>query len=245
MTDRRAQFGRAFSLIELLVVIAIVIILAAAVLPLISGLTKSNNLQQGVNIASVMLANGRNMAMSTRRQVAVVFYEETSANAMPFNANQTAIGLAIESSTQTGAAAGNTIFEVVRGRGVEYMPTGVRVATLDDASTQVKLTEQSNAARRVRAVVFDENGQMLLRNGLSVNTPSGGAGTPTQVVGDWGFVDAATGNPSDAAASPAILVFDGRAFADAAPADDAAIATWMEQNATVLIVNAYTGNVIR
>jgi prepilin-type N-terminal cleavage/methylation domain-containing protein len=236
-----------FTLLELLVVISIMVILLGVAVPAIRVLTQNNSQKQAVNQITAYVASARAYAISTKRQVAVVFFEETAANALPMNRNQTAMQLAIEGADQSvySALPSNTVFIPYSAK--EYVPAGIRVAALSDSATNLNTAE---TAANTRAIVFDSNGQMVLRNGLArIKTLSGGPGAATQVVGDWNFITP-MGPGSNAVSSPGMVIYDGAAYNAAGmvngpSATDAARAAWLLKNADVVIVNAYTGNVIR
>ena len=266
MNPRRLAMGVnpwkwAFTIIELLIVIAIIIILVSVSLPLVSKMMQNNSQTQAVNMVTAYIANARGEAIVRKRQVGVVFYEQTAAYASPFNKNQTAVMMAYEDDNQlqkypTAYSSGYTVFVALPGRMPEYLPTGVKVATLDDNSgTLFRLAEETSTSRRTRVIVFDSTGQLVLRNGLAVANVTGAIGSAGMVTGDWAFilpnvpisgVTFAAGNASNAVSSPGVIIYDGRGFDQAQVAgNDTNVANWLKANADILIVNAYTGNIIR
>ena len=271
MNPRRLAMGVnpwkwAFTIIELLIVIAIIIILVSVSLPLVSKMMQNNSQTQAVNMVTAYLANARGEAIVRKRQVGVVFYEQTAAYASPYNKNQTAVMLCMEDPNQSQyykspdvPGTTITIFMAMPGRSPEYLPNGIKLATLDDnasnnndnTDTVFRLQEESSSSRRTRVIMFDANGQLILRNGLGradltmIPFSSDPAGGKYKITGDWAFTTP-KGTPSDAVTSPAVVVYDGRTFDQAAVAgNDNNVAKWMKANADILIVNAYTGNVLR
>ena len=160
---------------------------------------------------------------------------------------QLAIADADQSNTTMGGAKypgmnpGMTVFLPYSAR--EYLPTGVKVATLTDSVAQSLAT--GDTTLRTRAIVFDPTGQMVLRNGLARGTLSGVAGSITKIVGDWNFADWSAGALANGVSSPGVLVYDGNQYAAQAFTTDSSRISWLKKNSDILIVNAYTGNVIR
>ena len=98
----------------------------------------------------------------------------------------------------------------------------------------VKTTAAMGAAtNRERLIIFDENGQLVLRKNLNVPslTASSITSAPGFLVFNLADLQAATDN--------------GLIPAAPAAARDAGIGNWVEQNTEVVIFNAYTGNAIR
>jgi prepilin-type N-terminal cleavage/methylation domain-containing protein len=242
---------RAFTLIELLVVIAVMIILMAAMLPAIKSMTRNNNQKQAVNQITIMLAQARSVAISQRRQTGVVFFEETAANASPYTPSQTAAQIFIEDPDQTTTKyptprdPDNTFF--IQYAAKTYLPVGVMVATLNDATAK-QITTGGSASGSCRAIMFDSNGQLVLRNGLARANLAGAPGVAPRVYGDWNFNSKGT-SASSAASSPGLVIFgkkdyEAQGFTSTAASQTAA-ATWVQQHSDVIVVNAYTGQVIR
>jgi prepilin-type N-terminal cleavage/methylation domain-containing protein len=213
--------GRAFTIIELLLVIAIIAILVGISFPEIRSMTKSSNLSQASNLVRAMLETARATAISQHRVAGVVFFEETAQYAYPVHAGQTAMQLCVESFDQTGLGTlqlGMVSFNPDR----QYLPQGVILATLSNPASNpsgvatgqvigVQNADARTAGGYSRVILFDANGQLLLRAGLSLTPttippyPCGGsnpplpvpgpnppaAGTPgtyPQAYGDWGFI---------------------------------------------------------
>jgi hypothetical protein len=88
--------------------------------------------------------------------------------------------------------------------------------------------------------MFDGNGQMVLRNGLAEDPTLIAAGDTS--AGAWNLNGAST--LSNGVSSPGLVVFNVNDY-NAAKAGGATLATWLPGNSDVLIVNAYTGNLIR
>ncbi len=254
----------AFSLIELLVVVAIMGILLVVAIPAIKALTQNNNQKQARNMASVYIAAARSAALQQRRLVGCVFYED------PTNKNQVAVRLVRE----TGVNADLTYFGAIPGSQAEFMPRAIRIGVLDDNTTwNVRTEQQATAEQRTRLILFDANGQLVLRNGLGVNTYDAGttyntgeavaSGGSTYVcvrpvtVGqspvannssywrreDW-YIRATSSALNDGVSTPGIVIWDDNDFRAANLGSDAARGDWVLKNADILIVNAYTGNLL-
>lgn len=239
-----------FTLLELLVVISIMVILLGVAVPAIRVLTQNNSQKQAVNQITAYVASARAYAISSKRQVAVVFFEETAGNALPMNRNQTAMQLAIEGANQSQYSvqpnSSNTVFIPYSVK--EYVPAGIRVAALSDSATNLNTAE---TVANTRAIVFDSNGQMVLRNGLACKyVATDSAGSMTKVTFDWKMSITPAQPATNYVSSPGMVIYDGPAYnaAGMGPGSgvtDATRAAWLLKNADVVIVNAYTGNVIR
>jgi prepilin-type N-terminal cleavage/methylation domain-containing protein len=249
---------RAFTLIELLVVITIVIVMLAIAVPAVKSITRSSAQSQAVNAIQAYLSTARSVAISQHRQAGVVFFEESDTYSYPANPGQTAMQVIVESIDQSAAAGYDmTIFTYYNDER-QYLPAGIQLATLDgfnDAQT----FRTGNMTRKNRIVMFDSNGQLLNREKIAhpdVPYSSPQRGRYPTAFGDWGAASVSKGAdwsvanikiiPSMAAvSSPAIVVFNMKEYAEAAPPNDVARDAWMKRNATVLVVNAYTGNIIQ
>lgn len=168
-----------FTLIEMLVVIAIIVLVLTLAFPAINKLSKGNAQQQGTNLVSAYLASARATAMSLRRPVAIVFYED------PSNANQTAVVLA--QGTKTVFLNGQTVAQLdgIPGRPASYLPRGVKVAALTVVEGKANMTRDanSNTIAQSRVVLFDESGQLKFASPIGVALyQSGTAYTLGQVV---------------------------------------------------------------
>ena len=234
-SDLTTASRRAFTLIELLVVMSIIVILVSISVPVLSKLSQSNKRTQARNMVAAYIANARSSAMQYRRSVAVVLYEQTPIYSDRSDPNQTAIILALANADQTPASAGNILFSPMPGRLPEMMPAGIKVAGLDDTSSIVR--QNGSAGVSTRAIIFDGNGQLILRSGLSVNSPTGALGSASMIVGDWNF-----SGGSNSASTAGVILYDGQQFTAAAPAN---AASWLQQNADIVVVNAFTGNLNR
>ncbi len=236
---------RGFTLIELMVVMFIVVLMLGVCIPSVKAIMRGNSQAQAVNLIRANLATARSIAISQHRQAGVVFFEEMAANAPFANRGQTVVQLMIEAPDQTGAAAGFTVFNYYT-KERQYLPPGIQVGTLNDVATKQILTgDNSGGASRV--ILFDANGQMILRNGIARpnNTGSADGGYPKAYV-DWNITTKATA-ASYGVSSPGVIVFSMTDYKSAGmvAAADTAKASWVQQHSDVLIVNAYTGGVIR
>jgi prepilin-type N-terminal cleavage/methylation domain-containing protein len=265
----------AFTLIELIVVISIIVILSAIAVPAIKNLTKSNDTSQAANLVRTMIAQARTIAISQHRVAGVVFFEETAANSLPVNAGQTAMQLFVEDYNQRrmlppdGTDAVdyrvskapnvfpiNNQYLVVVSFSSErqYLPAGIKLATLSDdvASTKNINTGDNTTVNTnlARAVLFDASGQLITRGGLV--TPDSTTGTPgsyPRAYADWRFLNPvdAVGIPnySKSASSPGFFLYNKNDYDAQSFVDDKARGDWLRQHADVIVVNGYTGTVIR
>ena len=263
LPDQSRAARRGFSLVELLVVLFIIIIVMAIGAPAMKSMLRGNAQSQAVNLIRAQLSAARAIAISQHRQAGVVFFEENSVAsssgkkdfAPAANTGQTAMQLIVEDTNLTGSTANGTIF-VYYSRERQYLPTGIRVAALNDDPGKQVMTGD-NTAGTSRVVVFDANGQMILRNGIHHpnpgSRPAPGSDPYPYAYGDWLPNCVNVGDPDNCGvSSPAVLVFSMNDFKDYVNNNthtgaqlDIDKANWVQQHSDVLIVNAYTGNLIR
>ena len=211
---------RAFTLMELITVMAIMVILMGVVAPAFNKIMKGNAQGQGANVVTSYLAAARATALSSRRPTAVVFYTD------PNNPAQIAIGLGWQ-ALPTDDNGTTITLTAIPGRDPDFLPKGVKVATLNDVNGTGGVQVESAGLTPARVVMFSGAGQLLMSR---VTAAAGNV---------WKLGAAATD-----ASSPGVLVYDERALADSGKTGTAQ-ATWLQGHADLLIVNAFTGNVIR
>jgi prepilin-type N-terminal cleavage/methylation domain-containing protein len=245
-----------FTLIELLTVIAIIGLLSVMTVPAVRILGKSNDQSQAANLVRSMISNARGIAISQHRMAGVVFFEETAKYSRPVHGGQVGMQLIVEAFDQGGAASGVTGF-VYYNTARQYLPTGVRLASLTDAAgTNFETGDGANS--NARCILFDANGQLALLRNLATPDPGpGGIGQgayPTPY-GDWKFL-LPTGLRVDGLAiksdgsnvptsSPGFFLFNKSEF-DSQPTTPADVRiSWLRRNSTVVIVNGNTGGVLR
>jgi prepilin-type N-terminal cleavage/methylation domain-containing protein len=262
---------RAFTLIELLVVIGIIAILAGLAFPAIRTLTKSNDQSQAVNVVRSLVSAARNIAISQHRMAGVVFFEETPAFSKPVNNLQTAMQLIVEDFDQRrDGTTGDPNLNYSRGGGRfciddgmpvfvaytrdrQYLPKGVKVATLSDIGNVARMQENTVAGSNARVILFDADGQLILQSGLTAPDPAAGNTNPgdyPKAYGDWGLL-----KPSDAPttgvgglnaySSPGVFIYSRFDFENANLATDADRTQWLINHSDVLVVNTFTGNMNR
>jgi prepilin-type N-terminal cleavage/methylation domain-containing protein len=243
----------AFTLIEVLVVISIVVILLAVSVPTIRALTKGNSQKQAVNLMTTMLANARATAISTRKTSGIVVYEYPLTNSVTSPTQATSF---IQPITQTAYNGATKVrfFNRVPGTGPQRLPSGIQVATLDMGAnafrTQAANTDTSTGGvlgANCRVILFDSNGQLLMANGLAIE-----ATNTDPVAFAWNLrcdpeqsTTQVKQSVTRGSSSPGFLVYDAGLFVAQHNATASTDATWLQQNSDVIVVNAYTGNVIR
>ena len=244
-----------------MVVVAIVVILAAVSIPAIMSLTKNNAQAQAVNQIRAMLSYARSIAVSQQRRAGVVFINETLQFSSPVNSSQTAMQIFVEdynqapyySAGQNVATIGFTYLSADR----QYLPPGIRIGTISQGSGGAESLNTGDngttAQQKVRAILFDGNGQMIIQNSMATANPTGSPGTYPMAFGDWQFTNpantGAANNMVNATSAPAIMVFNQndylqQGFPNTA-AGDILRTAWIEQHADVLVINPYTGSPIR
>jgi type II secretory pathway pseudopilin PulG len=241
---------RAFTLVELLTVAVIMIILMAiAVIP-IRSMMRNNSQKQATNQTTALLANARAQALQQGRVIGFVMFEESTGSG-----TQTAMQMIVEDRDQRQYSPPNappilnTVFVALNSQR-HYVPRGVRIAgLLDNAGRPVVTGDASASENRSRVVLFDSRGHLLLRSGI--------AAPASAAYADWKLaapedvdIDPATGDsiPSmRGASSPGFLIYSAADYnaKGFTPATQGAAAAWIQQNADILVINAYTGNIIR
>lgn len=257
---------RGFTLLELLIAIAIVVVVLAVAMPSVRALLRGSNVKQATNMINAYVASARATAMAAKRRTAVIFYEESGNYTTSWDKNQTVVQIAIEDANQDQYAArlapsgstepaGNFVVLIPYSQR-EYLPNGVRVAGLC-GNGKMSTADALDAATRARAIVFNADGQMEIRKGLACNFMPNGSPTPARdspllTVGDWGLiaVPATVSSPPPAASTTVVstigvIAYDSYLYGAQSFPTDTDRANWLQKNADVVVVNAYTGNVIR
>ncbi len=264
-TSRAApsRLRRAFTLIELMVVVGIIVLLVAIMIPALKALTKGNDISQSTNLVRSMISSARTIAISQHRRAGVVFFEETPTYSAPAHPGQTAMQIIIEDflidqsmSDRSGTVTTFTDYSTTR----EYLPVGIKLATLGGVSGTFNLADNSSTATQTRVILFDADGQLLLRSGLDslcflgpVNSTTPGSYPYAQ--NDWklGAVGLATienqmASGNAPVSSPGFLLYSKTDF-DAAGLNTSATtdpqrSTWLLSHADVVIINSNTGTVV-
>ncbi len=231
-SEFRIRAPRAFTLIELMVVVAIIVILTAITLPAVKALTQGNSQKQAVNLVSALLANARGVAITSHKPAGLLFYEDPSSK------SQTAAQVVIASTITLTTSAAPAI-NIIRApsQAAQMLPYGVKIGTLANSNSTFFNTGDAFTLHG-RIILFDENGQLLLQNNLSR---------------DPNLTDAAAvaWNLSSDYSAPAIVIYDGNALQAAlqsgqiASNSGANLFPWLQQHADILVINPYTGTIIR
>jgi prepilin-type N-terminal cleavage/methylation domain-containing protein len=228
----------AFTLIEILVVMSIIIILIAVSIPTIKALTKGNNEKQAVNLITAMLANARATAISTHKTSGVVVYEYPSANSAPSGFTDTTSY--IQLITQSGIDVNSKFRTFIRvpRTDPQRLPKGIQVATLDTGTNQFRTEASTASGGRCRVILFDSTGQMVLYNSLATDSS-----LSTDAIAQAWNIDGS--GITKTASSPGFVIYDANLFNASHQANSANDNTWLRQNADILVVNPYTGTIIR
>jgi len=219
----------AFTLLELLVVMAIIIIILAITFPAYRTLTSGNNKREAVNAISAQVAAARSLALSSQRQVGLLFYEDPQTNSQSFMVLVQAVQN-VNNGTEFGA---------IPERSPIALPRYIKIANLSATSASVNyLNESSAAAQRLRILVFNEKGQPIIRSGfLAYDADNNSNSRSARSV--WGL-----GNGG--ASSMSLAVYDVNEFNEAtAGLDDAGRANWLLNYTDLITLHPYTGTVIR
>lgn len=238
---------RAFTLVELLVVLGIMVLLMAITIAPIKSMSRNNSQKQAVNQLTALIAHARSTALQRGRVYGVVFFEDTTKGQA-----QTSAQFIREDPNQAQYAPTiNKIF-IEDSSERQHFPRGVRLAAISDNPARQLVTGDATAAEaRSRVVLFDSKGQLILHSGIAAPTTANYADWKLAAPADYD-TDPSTGEsiPSlKGQSTPGFVVFnkteyDSKGFTNSTTDQDAA-ASWLKQNGDLVVINAYTGNVIR
>jgi prepilin-type N-terminal cleavage/methylation domain-containing protein len=171
---RSGSISRGFTLMELLVVITIMVILTAAMIPVMSVASDARRLREGARLVSTMLASAQSRAISSGRSVGVLFQPMKNnpyacmemymvESPQPYSGDASGYRAAIDSSRGTVTLNDGTITGGKFGR-----PTfsGVFMADKNDSSNPPNQT----LIRPGDLIQFNYRGQMYVLN-FGDNTP--------------------------------------------------------------------------
>jgi len=217
-----------------MIVISIVVLLMAVAVPLFRALTGDRSIEQGTNLLSSLLAQTRNQAIGNHEARGLCFYYDQ--NTGRYVAEIVRYSDPVNNPTRIDVVFGGEVYPLPPGIGVctGYSPT-VRVYSVPVTITLMGGLYGTGVVNYPSVVMFDAEGQVL---GASywVDTLANGS-----VLG---------GKLGDAAGSAAVplssqfvtQLFDREAFENCA---FTARGTWLDGNASPLIVNRYNGTLIK
>lgn len=253
--EGKTAWKQGFTLIELLVVIGIIVILMLVAIPALNAIFNNASITMAENQLRAAIAQARSLAIRDRRMVGLVFFEpdpgldqtafkdratqgdRTAYQFIVYDHADTGIDyfaaqIAINDAGTLGIAGLRTVY-----RAPEYLPSGLRVGTLDDAANEPLRTEFSSADTRARAILFDSSGQLVLRNRMAM-IPTQGGRTEWYLRGD---VDARQG-----VSSPGFVIYDTNKLRNSVDITSlASVYEWIFQNSNIYVINAYTGGIVR
>ena len=144
----------------------------------------------------------------------------------------------------------------------QYLPAGVKLATLNDSTTGTGINAAENtfttagaAPMLARVILFDGDGQLVTRNGLATQSmPMPPVpGTYPTMMGDWHFLNqvgvilgysGSNTTNEDAASSPAFFLYNQNDLqSQSITNNDTAVAQWIHRHSSIVLVNPNTGTV--
>lgn len=252
----RQRRATGFSLIELLVVVGIIILVLAIAFPFYQKLGRDNAKMHAMNAITMQLAAARATALATQRQAGLLFYED------PKDTNQTMmVHIQAITNTSDSSSLPCTLFGTVPNQPPIPLPRFIRVATPNllgaaatagaQASTPNLVVEDAaNAAARLRVVLFNERGQLLIRNGIAGYNLD--VSTDARAARSCWNVGSASSSTALFGSTAGLVVYDYNEYMDAtrnagATEDDRirARSSWLMQYADPIGINHVTGMVIR
>jgi type II secretory pathway pseudopilin PulG len=234
---RRRASGRggAFTLTELLVVISIIVAMLTMAMPLFNAMTGSRSIESAQNKVSSFLQRARARAIGLQEKRGVLFFNDTQTG-------QVAMAMVREGPIPGGTNPAVPLEIDEDSTEAEFFPPGVGVAFY---SPNVAGTLTNGLNPRVNGVVmFDGLGR--LQTTRSAHFPPGAllseayatrAGGGLTSLAEW--------------SSTAMMLYDKANFGalPASATPDQTFSpeqvTWLNQNATVLVVSRYNGTLAR
>lgn len=209
---------RAFSLAELLIVIGIILLVMILAVPAFNFITGARSIEAADNTISAALARARLIAIRDQAPRGLVFYRDVDTD-------RVAVAVA-------GLDPTTNALDVVAGTDVQFLPRGVGIALRHQTgSTYVY---RLGNERLLGAIMFDAKGHML-HSVYTIFFEDSVLGKRLGLTDDLGAHSGASFYTQ-----PAYMLFES------APAENSSdYEQWVDENATVYLVNRYNGTVIR
>lgn len=219
------RIRRAFSLAELLIVIGIIVLVLAMAVPAFNALTGSRSIESATNAISASLSRARLAAIQAQQPRGLVFYRD---------ANNDRIAMALAGLNPT-----NGYIDVMPEADVQYLPTGVSIAFRHGTSSGYTYRlGTADLADLYGLVMFDSRGQVLLR-GYQIHQND-------EIARRLGITSTeSTYSGGDLFTQPAFLLFERGLFDNQSFDDTDDENEWLEDNASVLLINRYNGTLTR
>jgi len=242
LDHRRRRGGGGFTLIELLVVISIIVLILALAVPLIGSLRGGRSVDAGENIASAMLQRARSRAIGIQQRRGVLFFDDAvtgKTGMLLVKVLDTSPSLLVELDDDNEE--------------IEYLPNGIGVAGLPGTTTIVAGSPTTDF-RPNSLIVFDGIGRIETVNSYALNPAPGRSILADKFLKNFKpnaflTLGIAQAEPSQTA----FVLYDRRGIGDITPNVTTTMdvrfspeqATWLDQNATAIVVNRYNGTLIR
>lgn len=220
---------RAFTLVELLIVIGLIVLLMAVAVPVFRTLTGSRSVEQGTNVLSSLLAQTRNQAILNHESRGLCFYYSQDLDR--YVAEMVWYDDPTGNPNRIDVVDGGDVYPLPPGIGVStgYSPT-VRLYSVPITVTGMNTYYGTGVLNLPPVIMFNSEGQLSPANYW---TAAGG-----NLTGKVGAAIPSLPTP----AQYVLQLFDREPFENAAPANRG---TWLDENATPLIVNRYNGTLIK
>lgn len=220
---------RAFTLAELLIVIAIIILVLAMAVPAFRALTGSRSTENATNVISANLSRARLAAIRDQQPRGLVFYRDR-------NNDRVAVAIATYYTDNNSPPNSNCI-DVVAETDVQYLPGGVSIAfqhQTGGANYTYRLV--GNAEDLYGLIMFNSQGHFM-HSTYRVNDDR----ELGRRLGLTSNIVTSDGEPPYT--QPAFLLFERSAFDNITDTGDRI--DWLNDNASVLLINRYNGTLTR
>jgi hypothetical protein len=208
-------------------------------------MTRDNCQKLAVNLLTSMVANAHSLALQSHAPAGLVIYDDwmNYPNTPKTYSSQSSVQLVVASSYSSSQIN----FIRAPRTSPQPLPRGIKVSTLDDSTNGFRTQDAIVGTDVCRIILFDGEGHMVLRNGLMKDASLPDTGSP--LTSDVPAVSWNLQGGSVGVSSPGFVVFNANELQAAKDKNTVnstgTLSTWLMQHADIMVVNAYTGNVIR
>lgn len=244
--DRSIQPPHGFTLIELVIVIAILVLLLGLAVPAFNVMSGANSIESAQNRIAAVLAQTRMQAIGQQSSRGVVFYRDSATD-------RTAMALVRVTGADEFSPANVTspAIEIAFDSDAQFLPKGIDIAfrhqtilpSPDDYIYRLTGIPSYETLNNLRGLIlFDSEGHFLYqRYSIGHDTELARRLNLTNLASPNFIIGPAQGG--NLLSQPAFLLFSRQATD--AITTDAALNNYLNQNATVFVVNRYNASLLR